>query len=85
MARIRKVWIEAGCISCSLCQDLCPEVFDVQDGEDCVVRPDGPRHFESKDEEIREAAQDCPVEVIQFAEAPAPEASGASTASRQDG
>jgi ferredoxin len=68
VGRIRKVWIEEGCISCSLCQDICAEVFRVDDGEDCVVREDAPRHFEGKDEEIREAAQDCPVEVIRFAE-----------------
>jgi len=68
MSSIRKVWIEEVCISCSLCQDICPEVFHVEDGEDCVVRADGPRHFAAKDEEIRDAAQDCPVEVIHFAE-----------------
>jgi len=68
MAAIRKVWIEEGCISCSLCQDICPEIFEVPDGEDCVIRPDAPAKFSSKDEEIREAAGDCPVEVIQLAE-----------------
>src|SRR5690606_35209080 len=29
MSSIRKVWIEEGCISCSLCQDICPDVFEV--------------------------------------------------------
>ena len=72
MGAIRRVWIEDGCISCSLCQDLCPEVFQVADGEDCVVRADAPRHFATKDEEIRDAAQDCPVEVIRFAVGPDP-------------
>ena len=67
---IQRVWIEEGCISCSLCQDICPEVFEVADGEDCVIKPDAPKHFRSKDAEIREAAMDCPVEVIQFAEGP---------------
>lgn len=65
MSEIRKVWIEEGCISCQLCQDICPEVFDVPEGEDCVIRPEGPKHFAGKAEEIREAACDCPVEVIQ--------------------
>lgn len=67
---IQRVWIEEGCISCSLCQDICPEVFDVPSGEDCVIKPDAPPHFDKKDEQIREAAMDCPVEVIQFAEGP---------------
>jgi ferredoxin len=67
---IQRVWIEEGCISCSLCSDICPEVFDVPPGEDCRVKPDAPAHFRSKDEQIREAAADCPVEVIQFSEAP---------------
>ena len=68
MTRIRKVWIEEGCISCSLCQDICAEVFLVEPGMDCVVKPDAPAQFTAKDEEIREAALDCPVEVIKFSE-----------------
>ena len=68
MPRIKKVWIEEGCISCSLCQDICSDVFKVDPGMDCVVKEDAPRHFSSKGEEIREAAQDCPVEVIKYAE-----------------
>ena len=65
MSEIRKVWIEEGCISCSLCQDICPEVFEVEDGQDCVIKLGAPKHFRTKDEEIRESARDCPVEVIQ--------------------
>ena len=68
MPDIRKVWIEEGCISCSLCQDICADVFQVEDGLDCVIREGAPAHFARKDEEIREAAQDCPVEVIKFSE-----------------
>jgi ferredoxin len=69
MGEIRRVSIEEGCISCSLCQDLCPEVFLVRDGMDCEVRPDAGRHFQTKADEIREAACDCPVEVIRVEEA----------------
>jgi ferredoxin len=69
MAKIHKVSIEEGCISCSLCQDICPEVFRVDDGLDCVVRPDAPEHFVEKAEEIHDAARDCPVEVIKVTEA----------------
>ena len=62
---IKKVWIEEGCISCNICMDICPEVFDGPDSEDCVIKPDAVKHFESKCAEIQEAAEDCPVEVIQ--------------------
>lgn len=63
---IAKVWIEAGCISCQLCQDIAPEVFLVENGQDCVVRPDAARHFAARQEEIEQAARDCPVEVIRL-------------------
>lgn len=65
---IKRVWIEEGCISCSVCQDVCPDVFLVEDGEDCVIRPEAAAQFGPQGEAIREAAIDCPVEVIQFAE-----------------
>jgi ferredoxin len=29
---IRRVWIDEGCISCNLCKDLVPEVFEVPAG-----------------------------------------------------
>lgn len=63
---IRKIWIEEGCISCSLCMDICPEVFEVEDGEDCVIKPEAVAHFDSRLDEIVLAAEDCPVEVIQY-------------------
>lgn len=61
---IKKVWIEAGCICCKLCQDVAPKVFLVEDDKDCVVRVDAAAHFRSLDEDIEQAARDCPVEVI---------------------
>ncbi len=63
---ITKVWIEEGCISCSLCMDICPQVFDVKDGEDCVITPNALEHFDTKHDDIVLAAEDCPVEVIHF-------------------
>lgn len=68
-APIATVWIEAGCISCQLCQDISPEVFLVEDGQDCVVKPDAAKHFVKQADAIVQAAQDCPVEVIKFASA----------------
>lgn len=64
--RIQKVWIEAGCISCQLCQDIAPQVFRVEDGQDCVVKPDAARHFRGCRDDIEQAAKDCPVEVIKL-------------------
>ena len=61
---IKKVWIEDGCTSCGLCQDICPEVFIV---EDTAAVIDGV-NFEDYDAGIREAADSCPVEVIKFSE-----------------
>ncbi|MEZ6036031.1 MAG: ferredoxin [Planctomycetota bacterium] len=61
---IKKVWIEEGCISCKLCQDIAPDVFLVDDDKDCVVRPDAARHFAKLAEDIEQARDDCPVEVI---------------------
>lgn len=69
-SKIEKVWIEEGCISCSLCMDIAPDVFDVPDGEDCVIRAKAKAFFASKAADIRLAAEDCPVEVILLSESP---------------
>jgi ferredoxin len=63
---INQVWIEAGCISCKLCQDIAPRVFLVADDQDCVVKADAAAHFASLREDIEQAARDCPVEVIKI-------------------
>ena len=34
-------------------------------GEDCVVRPEAAKFFAPQAEDIDQAAEDCPVEVIQ--------------------
>ncbi len=63
---IKKLWIEEGCISCSLCMDICPQVFDVKDGKDCLITPNAVEHFDPQHDEIVLAAEDCPVEVIRY-------------------
>lgn len=66
---IRKVRIEEACISCNLCEDLVPEVFEVPAGESCRPRKGHEKHLRGDpemDERIREAADSCPVEVIQL-------------------
>jgi ferredoxin len=64
VSRIAKVWIEAGCISCKLCQDIAPKVFLVDDDAECVVKADAGAHFGPLRNDIEQAARDCPVEVI---------------------
>ncbi len=63
---IRRVWIEEGCIACKLCEDLVPDVFLVENDQDCVIKPDAAAHFTGKADDIRDAARDCPVEVIKI-------------------
>jgi ferredoxin len=66
---IRRIWIEEGCISCVLCQDLVPEVFEVRAGETSRVRKKYERHLgqgPEMEERLQEAADSCPVEVIQL-------------------
>jgi len=69
---IHSVSIEAGCISCKLCQDIAPQVFRVDDDADCVVLTDAAQHFASQRDDIEQAARDCPVEVIKLERACAP-------------
>lgn len=76
---IKKVSIEAGCISCSVCMDIAPDVFDVPEGEDCVIQPHARDHFEAREQDILLAAADCPVEVIAIEEE-APGSRGSTTA-----
>jgi len=62
---ITKVWIEDGCTACELCVDECPGVFDLP--EDTAIVKEGV-NFSDHEDCIREAAEGCPVEVIQFEE-----------------
>ncbi|HZJ74464.1 MAG TPA: ferredoxin [Perlabentimonas sp.] len=59
---IKKVWIEEGCISCGLCEEICPEVFKV---EDVAIVIEGVNYNEFEDG-IKESAENCPVEVIKY-------------------
>lgn len=68
---IRRVWIEEGCISCNLCEDLVPEVFEVPAGDTCRPTKEHVRQLKANaalDARVREAAESCPVEVIQLEE-----------------
>jgi len=59
---ITKVWIEEGCVSCGLCEETCPDVFESQD---IAVVKEG-ADFAANEEAIIEAAEACPVEVIKY-------------------
>ncbi|MFW5886751.1 MAG: ferredoxin [Bacteroidota bacterium] len=59
---ITKVWIDEECTACGVCSDLCPDVFELEDI--AVVKEDA--DFDSNEEEIKEAADSCPVEVIHY-------------------
>jgi len=63
---ITKVWIEEGCTACALCEDIAPEIFELGDREEAIVKPDV--DFYAYEEEIKEAAESCPVEVIRIEE-----------------
>jgi ferredoxin len=82
MATITSVWIEDGCIVCNACETTCPEVFAVTEETCKIrseVRVDGQQdtNLDAKAalagsfgadlaDQIIEAAEGCPVEVIKF-------------------
>ena len=84
-AAITAVWIEEGCIVCNACETACPEVFHVTEDSCMIlpeVRVDGKKdtNLEAKSpmagafgtelsDQIIEAAEGCPVEVIKFTKA----------------
>jgi ferredoxin len=57
-----KAKVTEDCISCNLCVETCPEVFQMDEGEMARVVVDVvPTELEDK---AREAAEACPVEAI---------------------
>ena len=61
---IIKVWIEEGCISCGSCEQICPEVFRLEDVSTVIEGV----NYADYEEGIKEAADNCPVEVIKYSE-----------------
>ena len=37
MTIVAKVWIDEDCITCDACQDICPEVFEVNDDSSQIL------------------------------------------------
>lgn len=54
------------CIGCGLCEDACPDVFEMNNDSVAEVRVN-PVPTEAE-EACREAAEDCPVEAISLEE-----------------
>ncbi len=59
------VEIMDGCIKCSLCAGVCPEVFRMT-GSGYAEVYQGPT--EAEEDAVREAVESCPVSVIQVDE-----------------
>lgn len=55
---------EETCTACGLCEETCPEVFEVND----VAVVKGDADFNAFEDEIREAADECPSEAIEVEE-----------------
>ncbi|MGI6295465.1 MAG: ferredoxin [Armatimonadota bacterium] len=57
-----KVSIKDDCISCGLCAEICPDVFEMPDDGIAVVKvdvvPDG------LEDQVQEACDSCPTESI---------------------
>lgn len=58
-----KVRIEEGCIACGACESFCSDVFKVED----VATVDESK-ISGNEDCIKEAADSCPVSVIQIEE-----------------
>mgnify|MGYP006275401245 CR=1 FL=1 len=63
---ISKLWIEEDCTACGLCEEISPEVFELGDREVAIVKTGV--DLNAYEDEIKEAAESCPVEAIQFEE-----------------
>jgi len=62
---IRKVWIvEEDCSGDAICEDTCPEVFEVND----IAKIKKGVDLDEYEEEIKEAAEECPTECIEYEE-----------------
>lgn len=59
---ISKVIIEEGCTACGLCEGICPDVFEMDDVAKVVEGAD----FSAHENDIKEASDSCPVEVIRY-------------------
>jgi ferredoxin len=59
---ISKIIIEDGCTACGLCEQICPDVFEVGD----IAKVKEGVDFNQFEDQIKEAADSCPVSVIKY-------------------
>ena len=64
LQKIKRVRIVPGCTSCGSCEAICPQVFEITDI--AYVKENAP--IQKNADLIREAAQMCPVQVIEVEE-----------------
>ncbi|MEK7710496.1 MAG: Rieske 2Fe-2S domain-containing protein [Planctomycetota bacterium] len=64
---VTKVWIEPGCIVCDACETTAPDVFEVTE-DSCIIRPAALSvdFTRPRTQNIIDAAEECPVDVIKF-------------------
>lgn len=60
---VSKVWIEDGCVLCSLCETNCPEVFSMGE-ERAEIKKDA--DLNKNEDCLKKASEECPVTVIKF-------------------
>jgi len=59
---IKRAWVEDTCTACGLCEEICTDVFKVNDMSTVKKGVD----FKKFEAQIKEAAEGCPVEAIKF-------------------
>ena len=57
-----KVTVVEGCISCGLCTEEYPDLFQMDD--EGIARPVNELVLPDREADARQAAEDCPVDVI---------------------
>ncbi len=57
-----EVKINEECTACGICEDICPEVFELGDEIALVKNNPVPEQYQEK---CLEAAEECPVEAIE--------------------
>lgn len=61
-----KVTVIDGCISCGLCTEEYPDLFQMDD--EGIARPVSEQVPSEREADARQAAEDCPVDVITVGE-----------------
>jgi len=60
-----KIHINDDCTACGICEDICPDVFELGDEKATVKMNPVPEKYHDV---CREAAEDCPAEAIEITE-----------------